>query len=178
MAGVKDFWFVWWDACGLACFVFGELTMLFCNYSSVFQVIIPWLGLSSPWAWVNLLLFESILVLVHWSHWMAAAVVPGHVQPGKVRATFSRAARGPRPRAPAPRFHRAISWPGRARRLPSSPRSHAQHPRRLMLAEEPDEGLPLPPRPYCKKCDTLRPQRAYHCSTCGVCVVKLDHHCP
>lgn len=31
---------------------------------------------------------------------------------------------------------------------------------------------------YCKKCATLKPDRAHHCSTCGRCVLKMDHHCP
>ncbi|KAJ8922652.1 hypothetical protein NQ315_007684 [Exocentrus adspersus] len=31
---------------------------------------------------------------------------------------------------------------------------------------------------YCLKCKHLKPDRAHHCSTCGVCVLKMDHHCP
>jgi len=31
---------------------------------------------------------------------------------------------------------------------------------------------------YCKKCKTVKPDRAHHCSTCGKCVLKMDHHCP
>lgn len=31
---------------------------------------------------------------------------------------------------------------------------------------------------YCKKCQCLKPDRAHHCSTCGRCVLKMDHHCP
>lgn len=31
---------------------------------------------------------------------------------------------------------------------------------------------------YCKKCRTVKPDRAHHCSTCGKCVLKMDHHCP
>ncbi|KAI9354878.1 DHHC palmitoyltransferase-domain-containing protein [Zopfochytrium polystomum] len=31
---------------------------------------------------------------------------------------------------------------------------------------------------FCHKCDGLKPDRAHHCSTCGVCVLKMDHHCP
>ncbi len=98
-------WFVWWDACGLACFLFGELTMIFCNYSTVFEIILPWFGASSPWAWVNIIAFEALLVLVHWSHWMAAVVKPGHVVPGKVSKRSRRsqplAACGPWRAAPA-----------------------------------------------------------------------------
>jgi len=33
----------------------------------------------------------------------------------------------------------------------------------------------------CQKCevpDTWKPARAHHCSECGFCVFKMDHHCP
>ena len=31
---------------------------------------------------------------------------------------------------------------------------------------------------FCKKCKLERPARAHHCSTCGICILKMDHHCP
>ncbi|KAF2122700.1 DHHC palmitoyltransferase-domain-containing protein [Lophiotrema nucula] len=31
---------------------------------------------------------------------------------------------------------------------------------------------------YCKKCQTKKPDRAHHCSSCKQCVLKMDHHCP
>ncbi|PVI05269.1 palmitoyltransferas-like protein PFA3 [Periconia macrospinosa] len=31
---------------------------------------------------------------------------------------------------------------------------------------------------YCKKCQTKKPDRSHHCSTCKRCVLKMDHHCP
>lgn len=31
---------------------------------------------------------------------------------------------------------------------------------------------------YCKKCRCVKPDRSHHCSTCGKCVLKMDHHCP
>ncbi|XP_055608310.1 palmitoyltransferase ZDHHC15 isoform X2 [Uranotaenia lowii] len=31
---------------------------------------------------------------------------------------------------------------------------------------------------FCEKCRLIKPDRAHHCSVCGVCVLKLDHHCP
>ncbi|TKA23215.1 hypothetical protein B0A50_07608 [Salinomyces thailandicus] len=31
---------------------------------------------------------------------------------------------------------------------------------------------------FCKKCRCVKPDRTHHCSTCGQCVLKMDHHCP
>lgn len=31
---------------------------------------------------------------------------------------------------------------------------------------------------FCEKCLILKPDRAHHCSVCGVCILKMDHHCP
>jgi len=32
--------------------------------------------------------------------------------------------------------------------------------------------------PFCEKCDTDRPFKSHHCSTCQTCILKMDHHCP
>ncbi|RAR00150.1 zf-DHHC-domain-containing protein [Stemphylium lycopersici] len=31
---------------------------------------------------------------------------------------------------------------------------------------------------FCNKCQTKKPDRSHHCSTCKRCVLKMDHHCP
>lgn len=31
---------------------------------------------------------------------------------------------------------------------------------------------------YCEKCHHVKPDRAHHCSVCGTCILKMDHHCP
>lgn len=31
---------------------------------------------------------------------------------------------------------------------------------------------------YCEKCNLIKPDRCHHCSICGLCILKMDHHCP
>jgi len=46
-----------------------------------------------------------------------------------------------------------------------------------LLASEPFEKLGEMVT-VCKKCNCYKPLVAHHCSTCGRCIRKLDHHCP
>eukprot|EP00347_Sterkiella_histriomuscorum_P017942 403347394 len=31
---------------------------------------------------------------------------------------------------------------------------------------------------YCLMCNVFKPERCHHCSSCGRCVLNMDHHCP
>ncbi|KAJ7439227.1 DHHC palmitoyltransferase-domain-containing protein [Mycena latifolia] len=50
--------------------------------------------------------------------------------------------------------------------------------------EEATEALMSPhddfsaPGRWCRKCWGPKPERTHHCSICGRCVLKMDHHCP
>ncbi|KAI0260692.1 DHHC palmitoyltransferase-domain-containing protein [Gloeopeniophorella convolvens] len=45
------------------------------------------------------------------------------------------------------------------------------------LLSAPPEDYTLPGR-WCRICWGPKPERTHHCSQCGRCVLKMDHHCP
>jgi len=47
----------------------------------------------------------------------------------------------------------------------------------LALVERKKENTQLR---FCKKynCHTFKPDRTHHCSVCGRCILRMDHHCP
>jgi len=55
------------------------------------------------------------------------------------------------------------------------PAKNLSHVSDKSLSEKsPESSDPL----FCKKCDSSRPSRTYHCSTCNACIFQMDHHCP
>jgi len=56
-----------------------------------------------------------------------------------------------------------------------------EHPD-VVLAVYPDATFPLVESSgggqFCDTCDFIKPDRTYHCSSCGACVLRMDHHCP
>lgn len=42
----------------------------------------------------------------------------------------------------------------------------------------PPPSFPVDSCPRCRRCSSLKPRRAHHCSVCNECVLKMDHHCP
>jgi len=45
-----------------------------------------------------------------------------------------------------------------------------------LKADHPEEDNTVVAR--CTRCENPKPREAHHCSTCGCCIIKLDHHCP
>ncbi|KZV67200.1 zf-DHHC-domain-containing protein [Peniophora sp. CONT] len=46
-----------------------------------------------------------------------------------------------------------------------------------LMGGPPEDDYSLPGR-WCRICWAPKPERAHHCSECGRCVLKMDHHCP
>eukprot|EP00462_Mataza_sp_D1_P022674 CAMPEP_0175131226 /NCGR_PEP_ID=MMETSP0087-20121206/6427_1 /TAXON_ID=136419 /ORGANISM="Unknown Unknown, Strain D1" /LENGTH=310 /DNA_ID=CAMNT_0016413497 /DNA_START=16 /DNA_END=948 /DNA_ORIENTATION=- len=53
------------------------------------------------------------------------------------------------------------------------PKNPASMPPKQEPGTPPIKGVRL-----CKRCNTVKPYNAHHCSTCGRCVIRMDHHCP
>lgn len=59
-----------------------------------------------------------------------------------------------------------------------------QHKNEILSYVVKKNDLPVACRTYsggirfCEKCNLIKPDRCHHCSICGVCVLKMDHHCP
>ncbi|XP_041359994.1 palmitoyltransferase ZDHHC20-B-like isoform X2 [Gigantopelta aegis] len=49
-----------------------------------------------------------------------------------------------------------------------------QYGRNLPILNRTVSGCPR----YCDKCKCIKPDRCHHCSVCGMCILKMDHHCP
>lgn len=43
---------------------------------------------------------------------------------------------------------------------------------------QPEDDDVFKPGRWCRKCWAPKPERTHHCSMCGRCVLKMDHHCP
>ncbi|XP_031630751.1 palmitoyltransferase ZDHHC15-like isoform X2 [Contarinia nasturtii] len=103
-----------------------------------------------------LLFYHVVFIMFVWSYWQTVFTTIGRV-PAKFRI-------------PAAEMERIMH--------PDNP----TEPKRILEIFAKD--LPISNRTingslrYCDKCQVVKPDRAHHCSVCGTCVLKMDHHCP
>ncbi|KAK7251203.1 hypothetical protein RIF29_34188 [Crotalaria pallida] len=111
-------------------------------------------GLHSLSAFALLLLFHSLLVMLLWSYFSVVFTDPGRVP---------------------------LNWRPKVDEESSDadPLSESAYMGSdLLLNELNDPGEPEYRRiRYCRKCNQFKPPRCHHCSVCGRCILKMDHHC-
>lgn len=94
-----------------------------------------------------LVLFHCLLVMLLWSYFSVVLTDPGGVPPNWKPALDEESGEGDTDQLTASEF----------------------------------TSLPVdtvhPTIRLCRKCNQLKPPRCHHCSVCGRCVLKMDHHC-
>ncbi len=48
----------------------------------------------------------------------------------------------------------------------------------FLLSDKKEDINSQPQLKFCQYCNETKPLRAHHCQICGICVFKMDHHCP
>lgn len=72
-------WCIYWDPCGLSCYLFGWFTILYVNYTVTTEVVWPWLG--GHWSGlVHIVGFQFLIALICASYIKAATTDPGSVE--------------------------------------------------------------------------------------------------
>ncbi|KAL8495642.1 hypothetical protein ACS0TY_019669 [Phlomoides rotata] len=99
-------------------------------------------GLESLIAFLVLVLFHFLLVLLLWSYFSVVFTDPGGVPPN---------------------WRPAVDEEGGD----NDPLTASEFP------PDSENGRVR----FCRKCNQLKPPRCHHCSVCGRCVLKMDHHC-
>ncbi|KAH8521784.1 hypothetical protein H0E87_002725 [Populus deltoides] len=111
-------------------------------------------GLDSFVALLVLVLFHSLLVMLLWSYFTTVLTDPGGVPPNW-RPSIDEESGDADPLV-------GLAHEGTGLDLNLS----------AMLGE------PANPRTRaCQKCNWFKPPRCHHCSVCGRCILKMDHHC-
>ncbi|KAJ6807484.1 putative protein S-acyltransferase 14 [Iris pallida] len=111
-------------------------------------------GLASVTALVVLFLFHALLVMLLWCYFSVVLTDPGSVPPNWRPAIDEENGE-------------AISLTGSDFNNPILSIQQSSS-----LADSGNLRIR-----YCRKCNQLKPPRCHHCSVCGRCVLKMDHHC-
>lgn len=70
-------------------------------------------------------------------------------------------------------------FPMRKPSPPPSPRGRGEKTNNNTAANKRKQnGKPLQPFRWCRKCKAPKPARAHHCRHCKTCIPRMDHHCP
>ncbi|KAM7258537.1 hypothetical protein ACFE04_014278 [Oxalis oulophora] len=123
-------------------------------YCVVIAIYAPALFNNNNTSWTDsftsllvLLIFHSLLVMLLWSYFAVVLTDPGGVPPG---------------------------WKPEV-----DEESNNEHvimgidqTQLSMLGNPVIEGVR-----FCRKCNQFKPPRCHHCSICGRCILKMDHHC-
>lgn len=101
-----------------------------------------------------LILFHALLVMVLWSYFSVVLTDPGGVPPNWAPKLDEESGET------IPLTHPEFNGPGVG----------------LQSQSLPNDSL-KPSLRYCRKCNHMKPPRCHHCSVCGRCILKMDHHC-
>ncbi|ODM90524.1 Palmitoyltransferase ZDHHC2 [Orchesella cincta] len=126
-------------------------------YAFVYQLCI--LAMRQLWAQIlSMAIYHVALVLFLWSYWQTIFTKSSRV-PRKFRIPPNVMERLENARSET-ELTEILEEFVRTQQLPVQTRAHISQIR------------------YCEKCHIIKPDRAHHCSVCGYCVLKMDHHCP
>ena len=59
---------------------------------------------------------------------------------------------------------------------PGTAAKNTATPEDAVIPDTDPDRLFKPARRFCIKCSAFKPPRAHHCSICGACVMRMDHH--
>ncbi|KAJ6326885.1 hypothetical protein OIU78_013887 [Salix suchowensis] len=111
-------------------------------------------GLDSFVAFLVLVFFHSLLVMLLWSYFATVLADPGGVPP-HWRPSIDEESGDADPLV-------GLAHEGTDLGLNQS----------ATLGEQANPQLRV-----CRKCNQFKPPRCHHCSVCGRCILKMDHHC-
>ncbi len=149
------------EPCGLLCGMMTWVLLLFGMYATSKYVIIPWLGYGVM-GMFHLFSFNGASLFGVYCHMMTMLTDPGSV-----------------PKESVPLADDESEHNFKAVTMEAGGRNREIDGNRIRSSSQ--AHIPVIVRKYrkfCKRCKAFKPSRAHHCSICGRCVVKMDHHCP